>query len=168
MYFLKEYLQLKGITVESYSEGTRESHAEREPEQIQTSYFAQETQGGDDNEMPDIEITEEPTGKLNKTQCSLSATVTLWKTKKKTGYYSEVERLTLLLLNTTCPILANSVDPDQMASEEFLSKPQIKEFDWLEIRSGLGILVYSARKGLNTIFDLINTHTPISEHQAIL
>ena len=26
--------------------------------------------------------------------------------------------LTLLLLNTSCPVLANSVDPDQMASEE--------------------------------------------------
>ena len=26
--------------------------------------------------------------------------------------------LTHLLLNTTCPILANSVDPDQLASEE--------------------------------------------------
>ena len=26
--------------------------------------------------------------------------------------------LTLLLLNTTCPVLANSVDPDQLASEE--------------------------------------------------
>ena len=26
--------------------------------------------------------------------------------------------LTLFLLNTTCPILANSVDPDQLASEE--------------------------------------------------
>ena len=26
--------------------------------------------------------------------------------------------LTLLLLNTTCSILANSVDPDQLASEE--------------------------------------------------
>ena len=25
---------------------------------------------------------------------------------------------TRLLLNTTCPILANSVDPDQLASEE--------------------------------------------------
>ena len=25
---------------------------------------------------------------------------------------------TLLLLNTTCPVLANSVDPDQLASEE--------------------------------------------------
>ena len=24
----------------------------------------------------------------------------------------------LLLLNTTCPVLANSVDPDQLASEE--------------------------------------------------
>ena len=27
-------------------------------------------------------------------------------------------RLTLLLLNMTCPVLANSVDPDQLASEE--------------------------------------------------
>ena len=26
--------------------------------------------------------------------------------------------LTLLLLNTTCPVSANSVDPDQLASEE--------------------------------------------------
>ena len=26
--------------------------------------------------------------------------------------------LTLLLLNTTCPVIANSVDPDQLASEE--------------------------------------------------
>ena len=26
--------------------------------------------------------------------------------------------LPLLLLNTTCPVLANSVDPDQLASEE--------------------------------------------------
>ena len=26
--------------------------------------------------------------------------------------------LTLLLLNMTCPVLANSVDPDQFASEE--------------------------------------------------
>ena len=26
--------------------------------------------------------------------------------------------LNLLLLNTTCPVLANSVDPDQLASEE--------------------------------------------------
>ena len=28
------------------------------------------------------------------------------------------EHLTLHLLNTTCPVLANSLDPDQMASEE--------------------------------------------------
>ena len=26
--------------------------------------------------------------------------------------------LALLLLNTTCPVVANSVDPDQLASEE--------------------------------------------------
>ena len=45
-------------------------------------------------------------------------------------------RLILLLLNTTCPVLANSVDPDQLASGldhhclslncEFLSKARIK------------------------------------------
>ena len=45
-------------------------------------------------------------------------------------------KLTLLLLNTTRPFFANSVDPDQLASEEanwsgsalfqFLSKTQIK------------------------------------------
>ena len=29
-----------------------------------------------------------------------------------------VSVLNLLLLNTTCPVLANSVDPDQLASEE--------------------------------------------------
>ena len=28
------------------------------------------------------------------------------------------QKLSLLLLNTTCPVLANSVDPDQLASEE--------------------------------------------------
>ena len=28
------------------------------------------------------------------------------------------EMLTLLLLNTKCPVSANSVDPDQLASEE--------------------------------------------------
>ena len=57
-----------------------------------------------------------------------------------------VSLVTLLLLNTTCPVLANSVDPDQLASEkanwfqkptdldlhclslicEFLSKTRIK------------------------------------------
>ena len=30
----------------------------------------------------------------------------------------QVILLTLLLLNTTCPVLANSVDEDQLASEE--------------------------------------------------
>ena len=29
-----------------------------------------------------------------------------------------LESLTLFLLNMTCPVLANSVDPDQLASEE--------------------------------------------------
>ena len=91
--------------------------------------------------------------------------------------------LTCLLLNTTCPVLANSVDPDQLASSEanwsgffrsrssedpdqlasdldlhclslntvceFLSKTRIKKFDWLEIRSGCGILIYSPWQGLS-------------------
>ena len=30
----------------------------------------------------------------------------------------QIEMLTLVLLNTTYPVLANSVDPDQLASEE--------------------------------------------------
>ena len=30
--------------------------------------------------------------------------------------------LALLLLNTTCPVLANSVDPDQLASSLFVIK----------------------------------------------
>ena len=30
--------------------------------------------------------------------------------------------LTLLLVNTTCPVVANSVDPDQLASELFVIK----------------------------------------------
>ena len=34
------------------------------------------------------------------------------------GKYSISNLLTLLLLNTACPVLANSVDPDQLASEE--------------------------------------------------
>ena len=31
---------------------------------------------------------------------------------------ASIVRLSLLLLNTTCPVLANSVDPHQLASEE--------------------------------------------------
>ena len=31
---------------------------------------------------------------------------------------ARLKELTLLLLNTTCLVLANSVDPDQLASEE--------------------------------------------------
>ena len=40
----------------------------------------------------------------------------------KTVHYNAVLKirqfLLLLLLNMTCPVLANSVDPDQLASEE--------------------------------------------------
>ena len=37
---------------------------------------------------------------------------------KKTPLRPRSLSLILLLLNTTCPVLANSVDPDQLASEE--------------------------------------------------
>ena len=33
-------------------------------------------------------------------------------------YFFSFQPLTILLLSTTCPVLANSVDPDQLASEE--------------------------------------------------
>ena len=33
-------------------------------------------------------------------------------------FVSDIGIVILLLLNTTCPVLANSVDPDQLASEE--------------------------------------------------
>ena len=38
--------------------------------------------------------------------------------RKTTDQASIITPLTLLLLNTTCPVLANSADPDQLASEE--------------------------------------------------
>ena len=66
-----------------------------------------------------------------------------------------ISSLTLLLLNTTCHVLANSVDPDQLASElfvikyvNFYQKPRSSSLiDWkLEV----GVVIYSARQGLNT------------------
>ena len=69
-------------------------------------------------------------------------------------------------LNTACPVLANSADPDQLASSEanwsgsamfvikyvnFYQKPGLKWSDWLEIRSRRDILIYSAWQGLNTV-----------------
>ena len=61
--------------------------------------------------------------------------------------------LTHVLLNMTCPVLANSVDPEEanwsgsalfvIKYVNFYQKP-----DWLEIRSGSGILIYSAWQGL--------------------
>ena len=37
--------------------------------------------------------------------------------QKKQNVQESIQQLNLLLLNTTCPVLANSVDPDQLASE---------------------------------------------------
>ena len=74
--------------------------------------------------------------------------------------------LNLLLLNTTYPVLANSIDPDHFASEEanwsgsalfninyvnFYQKTGSSNNDWLEIRSGRGILIYSAWQGLKNV-----------------
>ena len=74
-----------------------------------------------------------------------------------------MEPLTLLLLNTTCPVLANSVDLDQLASEDanwsgsalFVIKYVnfYQKSDWLEIRSGHGLLIYSAWQGLKSYQD---------------
>ena len=65
------------------------------------------------------------------------------------------------------PAFENSVDPDELASEEaswsgsslfaikyinFISTIRIKWSDWLKIRSGCGILIYSAWQGLNSFF----------------
>ena len=70
--------------------------------------------------------------------------------------------LTLLLLNTTCPVLANSVDPDQLASEEanwsgsalfvikyvnFYQKPGSSNLIGWKLE--VGAAIYSAWKGLN-------------------
>ena len=78
----------------------------------------------------------------------------------------KVQILTLLL-NTTCPVLANSVDPDQVASEEaswpgsalfvikyvnFCHKLGSSNLIGWKLTSGRGILIYSARQGLKSVF----------------
>ena len=68
--------------------------------------------------------------------------------------------LTLLLLNTTCPLLANNVDPDQMEANwsgsarfvikyvNFYQNPRSSNLIGWEIRSGRSISIYSARQEL--------------------
>ena len=73
--------------------------------------------------------------------------------------YGQHMALTFVLLNHDIyPAFANSVDPDQLASSEAnwsgsslfdiqyvsLYQEWIKLFDWLTIRDGHGILIYSA------------------------
>ena len=82
--------------------------------------------------------------------------------------------LALLLLNTTCPVLANSVDPDQLASEEaywsgsalfvlkyvtFYRKTGSSNLiGWkLEVGVASGILIYLAWQGLNERGHAIST-----------
>lgn len=59
-YLLQEYMKLKGMPIENCGENTGTGGTESQPEQIQTIYHAQETQGGGDDEMSDIDLTEEP------------------------------------------------------------------------------------------------------------
>ena len=85
--------------------------------------------------------------------------ITCSEVKKNLNLKHWFSYLTLLLLNTTCPVLANSVDPDQLASEEanwsgsalfviqhvnFYQKPGSSNLIGWETRSGRGILIYSA------------------------
>ena len=42
----------------------------------------------------------------------------LWTVSSGPELFAGMKGLTLLLLNATCPVLANSVDPDQLAYEE--------------------------------------------------
>ena len=49
---------------------------------------------------------------------SISHHLNVLNKQKYVEYIINEPILTLLLLNTTCPVLANSVDPDQLASEE--------------------------------------------------
>ena len=57
---------------------------------------------------------------LNTTESAISVLVFLDCKRSLQNFFSLLctAVLTLLLLNTTCPVLANSVDPDQLASEE--------------------------------------------------
>ena len=64
-----------------------------------------------------------------------------------------------------CSASANSADPDEFASLdlychsicEFISTTWIKQSNWLMIRSGLGILIYSSWQGF-TIDDANGSH----------
>lgn len=60
-YLLQEYMKLKGVTIESCGEGATQMATGNQSEQIQTIYLAQETQGGGDDEMSDVDLTEEAT-----------------------------------------------------------------------------------------------------------
>ena len=64
----------------------------------------------------------------------------------------------------TCPVLANSGDPDQLASDldlhclslnMWISIKNPDQSDGLEIKSGSGILIYSAWQELNLSFNSI-------------
>ena len=55
-------MKLKGVTIESCGEGTTQMATGNQSEQIHTIYLAQETQGGGDDEMSDVDLTEEATG----------------------------------------------------------------------------------------------------------
>ena len=90
-----------------------------------------------------------------------SQTHTLVFRRRQSETYWRGSLLTLLLLNTTSPVLANSIDPDQLASKEanwsgsalFSIKcmnlyQQSDQVNWLKLRNGRGILIHSAWQGL--------------------
>ena len=63
--------------------------------------------------------------------------------------------LTILLLNTTCPVLANSVDPDQLASEEAnWSGSALFAIKWVNLyqQSGSSNLIGWLRMGVASSF----------------
>ena len=60
---------MKGVAIESCGEAVREMVTQREPEQIQTVYLAQETQGGGDDVMTEVE---EPAGTSIMRACQYS------------------------------------------------------------------------------------------------
>ena len=63
--------------------------------------------------------------------------------------YTHIHVLTLVLLIQDIPAFTNSVDSDQLASEEAnWSRSALFVINWLKIWSGCGILIYSEWQGL--------------------
>ena len=81
----------------------------------------------------------------------------IWDMHSKRLCWEQIFPWTLLLLNMPCPVLANSVDPDQLASEEAnwfgsalfaIMWIHINKLEQVKIRNGCGFLIYLAWQGL--------------------